>query len=318
MTGHMATWLLIFTGFPNIMYSQEVPVELMSPDKRKVETMGLPINDNHDPSNMIYYQGSYYMWCTHHIITEDQPYDHFMHTRIDMYTSTDGIHWQYRGVALDQGKKGELDEKGALTAYVVPFEDKYYLFYSAIPGSFDDAQRSKRGISAAVANSPDGPWQKTQKKILWAGADGEWDELLNGDANIIRKDGQWWFYFKGKKYGASPLETQLGLAISDSLLGPYRKHEANPLMLAHAFSAWKDRNGIALVGGRNSEQNVFWSADGIHFSRGGPFENKSTGFYCPGNFMDGDNNTGVSWGVDVTRTNPRIIFRFDCDMKVEP
>ena len=317
MTRHIALWLIMVAGPTGLLYSQAVPAELLTPNKRMVATTGLPDNDRHDPSNIIYHQGNYYMWCTHHVIKEGQPYDHFMHTRIHLYTSRDGIHWEEKGIALDKGGAGDLDEKGALTAYVVPFAGKFYLFYSAIPGSFEDPQTSKRGISAAMADSPDGPWVKTGKKILWAGHDGEWDELMAGDANIFRKDEKWWFYYKGKKYGASALETRLGLAIADSLLGPYRKHEANPLILAHAFSAWKHRDGIALVGGRNSEQHVFWSTDGIFFFRGGPFQNKSTGFFCPDNFTDQDNDQGVTWGLDVTLTSPRRIFRFDCDMKAD-
>lgn len=318
MTIPTAIWIILSTGSMNLLDPMEVPPELQRPNKRIVETEGLPANDRHDPSNIIFYQGRYYMWCTHHVVTEDQPYDPFMFTRLHLYVSRDGLHWEDMGIALDRGGKGDLDEKGALTAYVVPYENKYYMFYSAIPGTFTDHLKSKRGISAAIAESPDGPWVKTGKKIIWSGADGCWDELMAGDANILRKDGKWWFYYKGKKFGASALETRLGLATADSLLGPYTKHGANPLIPAHAFSAWKHRDGIALVGGRNAEQHVFWSTDGIHFSKAGPFPNKSTGFYCPANFTDQDNEIGVAWGLDVTLTSPRRIFRFDCDLKIEP
>jgi hypothetical protein len=318
MTWAGTIWTIFLFGSAGPFHPQEIPAELFTPDKTIVETTGLPADDRHDPSNIIYHRGTYYMWCTHHVVTEDQPYDAFQHTQIHLYTSQDGLHWRDQGLALEKGGKGDLDEKGALTAYVVPHEKKFYMFYSAIPGTFDNALTSKRGISAAIADRPEGPWEKTGKKILWAGDDGCWDELMAGDANLIRKDGKWWFYYKSKQFGASALETMLGLAIGDSLLGPYRKHEANPLMKAHAFSAWKHRDGIALVGGRNAEQHVFWSTDGIHFQKAGPFQNKSTGFFCPANFTDRENEQGVSWGVDVTLTSPRRIFRFDCDLKVNP
>jgi hypothetical protein len=91
-------------------------------------------------------------------------------------------------------------------------------------------------------------------------------------------------------------------------------------MTGHASSMWVHRDGVAAVGGEVDEPEnmcVRWSEDGIHFVEAGVFPNKSTGFYCPGNFItDGDvNPAGVPWGFDVIRkTIPRYIYRFDCSM----
>ena len=70
-----------------------------------------------------------------------------------------------------------------------------------------------------------------------------------------------------------------------------------------------------------TEQVVFWSTDGVKFIPAGPFKNRSTGFYVPeGNFTDGPNNQGVTWGMDVTGypTAPgkTRLFRFECDLRV--
>ena len=292
---------------------QDIPEELFSPGKKSVETAGLPSDDNHDPSNIIFYNGNYYLWYTQHVITPEQPYDHFAHTRIDYITSPDGIHWEYKGIAVDKGGEGDLDEKGALTAYVVPHNDKFYMFYSAIPGYFSKDTVSKRGITVAMSDTPDGPWIKTGKKILWGSEDGRWDDHFNGDAHIIRYKNQWWFYFKGVGIGDKPDETQLGIAVSDNLLGPYLKHEANPLIHSHAFSVWKHGTGIALVAGKHSEQNVFYAPDGLHFKKSGPFPNKSTGFYYPDNFRDDGRNKGITWGVDVRENGVRELYRFECN-----
>ncbi len=98
-------------------------------------------------------------------------------------------------------------------------------------------------------------------------------------------------------------------------------HDGNPIMSGHAFSAWKHRDGIAMVTGAGSKQVVFWSTDGVNFVPAGPFKNRSTGFYVPeGNFTDGPDNRGVTWGMDVTGypTAPgkTRLFRFECDLGV--
>jgi hypothetical protein len=229
----------------------------------------------------------------------------------------DGINWEYQGIAIEKGKKGSLDENGVLTAYVVPWATKFYLFYTVVSGDFEHYSTSKRGISVAIADSPYGPWQKTNKKILWPENDGSWDDIAVDDANIILKNGRWWFYYKGQKKGANRKESQLDLAISDSLFGPYKKQEANPLISAHAFSVWKYEDGIAFVGGQNTVQHVFWSKDGLNFEQAGQFESKSTGFYCPDNFKNVSQSNGVSWGVDVSKTKIRKLSRFDCDLQNE-
>jgi predicted GH43/DUF377 family glycosyl hydrolase len=141
------------------------------------------------------------------------------------------------------------------------------LFYTVISSDFEQYATSKRGISVAIADSPNGPWQKTNKKILWPENDGSWDDISVDDANIILKNGQWWFYYKGQNKGRSRKESQLGLAISDSLLGPYKKQEVNPLILTHAFSVWKYEDGIAFVGGQDTPQHVFGQKTELTLSR---------------------------------------------------
>lgn len=288
-----------------------IPDELYMIEKADVETTGLPTDNNHDPSNVIHYDGRYYVWYTQHVVAPGQPYDHFAHTRIDYITSPDGIHWEFAGTAISQGQEGDLDEKGALTAYVVPWEGKYYMFYSAIPGYFRKDTVSKRGITVAVADTPDGPWLKTNRKIVWGGEDGNWDDHFNGDAHVIRYNGNWWMYFKGVGIGVKPQETMLGVAVSDSLLGPYVKHEANPLAYAHAFSTWKHGKGVAMVAGRHAAPLVYYAHDGLHFKPAGPFPNKSTGFFYPDNFSDNGANNGPEWGVDVRDLAVRQLYRFD-------
>ena len=288
-----------------------IPDELYSLQVSDAETTGLPTDNNHDPSNVIFHEGRYYVWYTPHEVGPSQPYDHFAHTRIDCSSSADGFHWEFSGTAIAPGKEGDLDEKGVLTAYVGPWEGKFHRFYSAIPGHFRKDTVCRRGITAAVASHPAGPWVKTNRKIVWGSEDGNWDDHFNGDAHVIRYQGQWWFYFKGVGIGVGPQQTMLGVAISDSLLGPYIKHEANPLASAHAFSTWKHGKGVAMVAGRHAPPHVYYAPDGLNFEPAGPFPNRSTGFFYPDNFKDKGANSGPAWGVDVRDLAFRELCRID-------
>lgn len=309
------SWLALLIPLLTSCSSSGIPPELMEPGKRVTETKGLPRDNNHDPSNIILHDGKYYMWYTVHVVTPENSFDFFAHTRIDYVTSSDGFHWEYGGVAIDKGGKGDLDEKGALTAYVVPYENKFYMFYSAIPGYYRPDTVSRRGFTVAVADSPEGPWEKTNNQILKGSEGDEWDNHFVGDAHIIRWKNKWWLYFKGVGIGVSPAETQIGVAISDHLPGPYEKHPANPLIKGHAFSVWKHGKGIAFIGGKSAEQHVFYSTDGLNFLKAGPFPNKSTGLFYPDNFLDRGKNKGILWGVDTGEEGDRrIIYRFDCNI----
>jgi len=234
-------------------------------------------------------------------------------TYIQLAISENGFRWTVQGTALDKGNPGDPDELGALTGYVVPHNGRYYMFYSRVDANSGKPHNTK-GIGYAVADSPDGPWIKHREPILMPG-NNTWDDLCCDDTNIIYQQGKWWLYYKGRALGDKPGDSQVGVAISGKLTGPYRKHPANPRFKGHAFAAWVHRKGVAAVGGDNNH-NVLWSPDGIHFQVAAEFDNKSVGLHCPENFGDGTNNRGVSWGFDVARTKPRYIYRFDCNLEV--
>jgi len=290
---------------------KSIPPELKNAKKERVEITGLGQHESlerHDPSNIIRYDGKYYVWYTEHKLGSgwlNTPY-------IQYATSKDGYHWEIQGTALSKGKPGDWDEKGVLTSYVVPFEGRFYLFYTGLGPDFVDPERSKKGIGYAVAESPDGPWIKSKHPVLWPG-DNTWDELCCDDTNIIYRKGKWWLYYKGRKKGDEPHQTRVGVATSEELTGPYTKYPS-PLFRGHAFSAWVHRDGVAALNGLQHDGRLLWSPDGLNFVEVGKFDNKSTGFYCPENFGNGINNRGVSWGFDVARTKPRYIYRFNCTM----
>ena len=44
----------------------KLPKELLEVERKTVETVNLPSDNNHDPSNILYDQGTYYLWYTQH------------------------------------------------------------------------------------------------------------------------------------------------------------------------------------------------------------------------------------------------------------
>ena len=295
---------------------EPAPKELMTPDKRVAEATGLPDQGNHDPSNIIRHDGVYYCWYTDHI----EPISANMNTRIRLITSPDGVAWTERGVVMAPDQRNDWEALGTLTSYVVEHEGRFHMFYTAVPKGYKGrrADGEKAQIAFAVADDPMGPWKK--KGLVFEVSKDGWDRHKVDDACVIRHNGRWLLYYKGFTENLnSAYDTKLGLATATELTGPYTRHEGNPIMTGHCVSAWKHRDGIAMVAGGNSKQVVFWSTDGVNFVPAGPFKNRSTGFHVPeGNFTDGPNNQGVTWGMDVTGfpTAPgkTRLFRFECDL----
>jgi predicted GH43/DUF377 family glycosyl hydrolase len=299
----------------------EIPIELRNPTKSVVPTTGFrkgPEMEHHDPSNVVFHAGEYFVWFTE--LHKDT--DGFRAGYINYATSPNGLHWHVRGIALDKGAADGPDAQGVLTPYVVPTGGKWYLFFLAADGAFNDPRHDSRGIWLAEADSPHGPWAKRlESPILWPGEEGEWDELCCDDPNVIFREGKWWLYYKGRQRGSRRMNSSTGLALADSITGPYEKHPRNPLMSGHAASAWVHRDGVAAVGGEADPpeaQRIRWSEDGVHFVEAGHFPNKSTGFFCPEDFEAGVNMRGVTWGIDVMPgVTPRYLYRFDCTMTVQ-
>ena len=58
-----------------------------------------------------------------------------------------------------------------------------------------------------------------------------------GDSNVVFREGKWWLYFKSRRADETHKDTRIGVAVADTITGPYRKHSGNPLFAGHAFSA---------------------------------------------------------------------------------
>ncbi|GAH42234.1 unnamed protein product, partial [marine sediment metagenome] len=108
--------------------SKKIPRELVGLKGKTIylKNFDKPQFEHHDPSNIIKYKGKYYCWYTEHPKdTSGWTSDAF----IKLATSKNGNKWILHGIAIPVGKPGSIDDKAAITAYVVPHDKKYYLFY---------------------------------------------------------------------------------------------------------------------------------------------------------------------------------------------
>lgn len=136
----------------------------------------------------------------------------------------------------------------------------YCLFYM---GNSNGKTNTKR-IGMATANTLNGPWIRCDKPILEAGAEGAWDDHCTTNPSFLKHpNGQYWLYYKSwntKEYetqtGSIRGNRKYGLAIADSLEGPYIKYDNNPIIdfsnrgnnaqLEDAY-VWKDRKRYHLI-----------------------------------------------------------------------
>ena len=286
-------------------FDHEVPVDLRGVTTRTAAIDAFrptPEFDRHDPSNVIRHAGRYWVFYTRNVRN---------HQAVAVWcaSSLDGCTWADVGEVLGRGTPGGWDESGAIAPYCVQHRAKFYLFYTG----FRNGDLATRQLGCAVADHPQGPWRRlATNPILTQSPDGDaWDSGMLGDSNVIFRDGKWWLYFKSRRDDQSHKDTQIGVALADTITGPFRKHSSNPLFAGHAFSAWRHRDGVAALCGAVSAQ-ILWSRDGLAFQRAGTLPNQSTGLFTPEADQDPNHLHGFDWWLDVyTENGARGLRRVD-------
>lgn len=132
-------------------------------------------------------------------------------------------------------REGFFDSVTCHNPTIHKYQDKYYLFYM---GNSNGRTNTKR-IGLAVSDSLYGPWERHDKPLVDVGKTGSWDDhCTTNPALIIHPNGQFWLYYKSwnsDEYESAPKGTirgnrKYGLAIADSIEGPYLKYEYNPVI----------------------------------------------------------------------------------------
>jgi hypothetical protein len=247
-----------------------------------------------DPSSVIYANGQYYVWYTRStgasvgFGTGDLEAKVFPWDLADVWyaTSTDGINWQEQGLAVGRGERGSYDDRSVFTPEILAHEGKYYLVYQVVQHPY--LRRVKEYIAMSIADSPDGPWRKTDAPIVRTADNGEWfgeednrfmvkrkgdfDSHKVHDPCLLHYQGKFWLYYKGEPMGEEMFyggrETKWGVAIADHPEGPYEKSPYNPVTNSgHETLVWKYRDGVAaLLTTDGPEKNTIqFAPDGINF-----------------------------------------------------
>lgn len=246
-----------------------------------------------DPSALIQVDDLYYVWYTKGTggtqgFGGPPEYRVFPWDMCDIWyaTSTDGWTWKEQGMAVGRGAAGAYDDRSVFTTEILVYEGKYYLTYQTV--KYPYTVRVKNQVGIAWADSPHGPWTKSEVPILspadngiWKGeSDNRFDVLRKGDFDshkvhdpcLLHFNNQFHLYYKGEQMGEEITfggrQIRHGVAIADHPLGPYTKSPYNPISNSgHEICVWPYQGGIAsLITTDGPEKNTIqWAPDGINF-----------------------------------------------------
>ncbi|MEI8041676.1 MAG: family 43 glycosylhydrolase [Verrucomicrobiota bacterium] len=317
-----------FLASPTAQADSEIPAELKTPNYRITQLEGIgydPKLARQDPSNVIKVGDLYYVWYTQREIGT-----HAYASTIYFATSRDGLKWESRGEALGMGADGAWDSFGVITPYVAvqgnKKNKKYYLYYTGTSvHEGTNKRKTPPQIGVAVASSPDGPWEKfSGNPVLTPGGADSWDSGVVDDAHLIRREGKWWIYYKGRRPEDKAGQTKWGLAIADQPTGPFVKRgDGLVFKSGHTVCVWPHRGGVAaLVDHAGPERyTVQWSSNGVDFARAAklPMVHTGCGPFDPDAFANTTYGGGIKWGVAQFNTNKTLcIVRFDVDLELPP
>ena len=207
-------------------------------------------------------------------------------TEIWYATSKDGWVWNEQGLAVGRGEPGSYDDRSVFTPEVLVHDGRYILVYQTVKAPY--VNRVKNQVGMAVSISPEGPFKKLNEPILSPADNGEWrgeednrflvikqgdfDSHKVHDPTLLFYRGKFFLFYKGERMGERMTfggrEIRHGVAVSDSLEGPYVKSEYNPISNSgHEVCLWPYQGGIAsLIITDGPERNTIqWAPDGINF-----------------------------------------------------
>lgn len=262
------------------------------------------------PTRIIYHDGKFHTIIMH---IGRKPGDRESAENIYI-TSDDGLKWTVEGI-VPNGEPGSWDDKWREGAQIVKFDGKFWMFYSGRSTNPESRNKYGGGVGLLVADSPKGPWKRAVEEplILPSEDPSAWDHDYVNNPYPVYFNGKWFIYYKSsneKMFGGS---TNGGVAIADSITGPYSKHENNPLFDAHGSWAWVYRGGIAVLPFRSGK--IHWSPDGVRFTNvytpekpGGYKAPLFSAFYLPHDPLSGDPVTDVEpdefWGLETRQYGP--------------
>jgi len=276
-----------------------------------------------DPSNILKIGDKYHVWYARHSTSKK-----WNETRLQpngmqiwMATSENGRHWKEHGRVLPPSKPGQWHERATHAPCVVPWNGKYYLFFSAFDGPYSEEKRTGRKcFGLAVSKRPEGPYEHVgEEPIFGPSKDPKaFDHYLIDDPCIIRRQGKFYLYYKGRNSNTS--QCWLGVASAKDITGPYQRVQAEPVSDArwHTGCVWPHRDGVAGIAD-DKTQRIAWSPNGRSFELGAKMPRiGDAGVYCPDAFADSEYRQGITWGLALGWKPTIHIIRFDADLRAPP
>lgn len=209
------------------------------------------------PRSAVLSDPDFYVWCGSMVRSDDGKYHLYFSRWPKKYgfqawvTSSEIAHavgdtplgpFRFAGVALPARGKEFWDGLCTHNPTVLKVGSKYFLYYmgntgdgQVMPG-LNWTHRNRQRIGVAVADSPDGPWQRSDKPVLDVSTDDDAaDSLMVSNPAVTRRpDGTFLMIYKavGKKRPAPFGGPVVHLtATADAPTGPFTK-QRNPIFTA--------------------------------------------------------------------------------------
>jgi lysophospholipase L1-like esterase len=280
-----------------------------------------------DPSDVIRWHGRYLVFYTK--VTADEPLYPSGYPGEIWYASSEdgGATWRERGLVLAPGPVGAFDSSGVFTPNILPQDGRLYLFYTGVGDGFDNARddfslhnRTAIGV-AAIRLDAHGNVAYVQR--LNAGdpilvpsdpQSDRFDSFRVDDAAMHLRDGRVWLYYKGRRHLGYPRGTQMGIAVADSVSGPFRRlgqgHAVQPeghevMVLPHGAGVLS----VISAAGRG----LYYAGNGVDFRKiSETFEGSihAPGAYRP-DLVDEPTTLNVAWGISMMHGPHPYLLRWD-------
>ena len=170
---------------------------------------------------------------------------------------------------LKPGPKGQWDGGVVEAGNVLKDEHTYYFYYHATPRDRENWPRGGYRTGVATASYPLGPYTKHEgNPILDLGPEGSWDSRHAACPTILKEEeNKWYMWYCGHGENEDEHPWSIGLATADNPLGPWTKHEGNPVVpdfgyvggvvkvngKYHIYSVWP-------IGGTSPDQGPIYVA----------------------------------------------------------
>jgi hypothetical protein len=154
-----------------------------------------------------------------------EPHDDRTEAIAATLASTQFIHIPGPNPILKPGPEGSWDSGVLEACDMLKDVDTYHLYYHGT------SPTSSYQVGVVTASHPLGPFSRpVAEPVLPVGPKGSWDSACTACAAILKEGpDRYLMFYSAKAQGAGP-GYSVGLAYAESPLGPWRKHEGNPLL----------------------------------------------------------------------------------------